>query len=55
MVILSSLQRRKDCSTDLTIPGPANYCLTHMVLNVNGTVACGGHFIDGVREHPIAS
>lgn len=35
---------------DLVIPGRGSYCFRHLVLDVNGTVACGGRLIDGVRE-----
>ena len=35
---------------NITIPGRGTYCLTHLVLDVNGTVASGGRLIDGVCE-----
>lgn len=34
----------------ITIPGRGTYYLVHLVLDVNGTIADGGHLIDGVRE-----
>lgn len=34
----------------ITIPGRGTYHFIHLVLDVNGTVASGGHLIDGVRE-----
>lgn len=34
----------------MMIPGRGTYHLAHLVLDVNGTVAGGGHLIDGVRE-----
>jgi P-type E1-E2 ATPase len=34
----------------ITIPGRGTYHLAHLVLDVNGTIACGGHLIDDVRE-----
>ena len=34
----------------VTIPGRGDYSLTHLVLDVNGTVAKGGRLIEGVRE-----
>lgn len=34
----------------ITIPGRGSYSLTHLVLDVNGTVASGGQLIAGVRE-----
>jgi P-type E1-E2 ATPase len=35
---------------EITIPGRGAYHLAHLVLDVNGTVASGGHLIDGVRQ-----
>ncbi len=35
---------------EITIPGRGTYHLQHLVLDVNGTVACGGQLIAGVRE-----
>jgi P-type E1-E2 ATPase len=35
---------------DITIPGRGTYRLSHLVLDVNGTIACGGQLIDGVQE-----
>jgi soluble P-type ATPase len=35
---------------EIEIPGRGHYHLQHLVLDVNGTVACGGQLIDGVRE-----
>lgn len=35
---------------EIVIPGRGTYHLRHLVLDVNGTVACGGHLIEGVRE-----
>jgi P-type E1-E2 ATPase len=34
----------------ITIPGRTTYHLTHLVLDVNGTVASAGRLIDGVSE-----
>lgn len=34
----------------ITIPGRGDYHLTHLVLDVNGTVATSGQLIEGVRE-----
>ena len=39
---------------DITIPGWKTLRLTHIVLDVNGTVAVGGRLIDGVREKMLA-
>lgn len=38
----------------ITIPGRGTYRLAHLVLDVNGTVACGGQLIEGVRERLLA-
>jgi P-type E1-E2 ATPase len=38
----------------IAIPGRGTYHLTHLVLDVNGTVASGGHLIDGIRERLLA-
>jgi P-type E1-E2 ATPase len=35
---------------NITIPGRGTYGLTHLVLDVNGTLASGGRLIDGVCE-----
>ena len=35
---------------EIDIPGRGRYDLQHLVLDVNGTVACGGRLIEGVRE-----
>jgi P-type E1-E2 ATPase len=35
---------------EIVIPGRGSYHLQHLVLDVNGTVACGGRLIEGVRE-----
>jgi soluble P-type ATPase len=35
---------------EISIPGRGTYQLQHLVLDVNGTVACGGQLIEGVRE-----
>ena len=37
-------------SIDILIPGRGAYCLAHLVLDVNGTVASGGRLIEGVSE-----
>jgi P-type E1-E2 ATPase len=34
----------------IEIPGRGAYRLTHLVLDVNGTVAAGGRLIEGVRD-----
>ncbi len=34
----------------LEIPGRGRYTLTHLVLDVNGTIAVDGHLIPGVKE-----
>jgi P-type E1-E2 ATPase len=34
----------------IDIPGRGSYQLSHLVLDVNGTVAAGGQLIEGVRE-----
>jgi P-type E1-E2 ATPase len=34
----------------IDIPGRGHYHLQHLTLDVNGTVACGGQLIEGVRE-----
>jgi P-type E1-E2 ATPase len=34
---------------EIVIPGRGNYRFEHLVLDVNGTVACGGRLLDGVR------
>lgn len=34
----------------ISIPGRGSYDLQHLVLDVNGTVACGGRLIEGVRQ-----
>jgi P-type E1-E2 ATPase len=39
---------------DITIPGRGTYHLTHLVLDVNGTVASGGQLIAGVSERLLA-
>jgi P-type E1-E2 ATPase len=39
---------------NITIPGRGTYHLAHVVLDVNGTVADGGHLIGGVRERLLA-
>lgn len=36
---------------EIDIPGRGRYDLQHVVLDVNGTVACGGQLIEGVRQH----
>jgi P-type E1-E2 ATPase len=36
--------------TTIDVPGRGTYYLAHLVLDVNGTVAAGGHLIDGVRD-----
>ncbi len=38
----------------ITIPGRGTYALSHLVLDVNGTVAAGGRLIDGVRDQLLA-
>ena len=38
----------------ITIPGRGTYRLTHLVLDVNGTVASGGSLIGGVHERLLA-
>jgi P-type E1-E2 ATPase len=35
---------------EIVIPGRGSYQLRHLVLDVNGTVACGGRLLDGVRS-----
>jgi P-type E1-E2 ATPase len=35
---------------EIDIPGRGRYEMQHLVLDVNGTVACGGRLIEGVRE-----
>ena len=35
---------------EIEIPGRKRYQLHHLVLDVNGTLACDGHVIDGVAE-----
>ena len=35
---------------DVTIAGRGTFYLEHLVLDVNGTVASGGHLIEGVRD-----
>jgi P-type E1-E2 ATPase len=35
---------------EIEIPGRDHYYLQHLVLDVNGTVACGGQLIEGVRQ-----
>jgi P-type E1-E2 ATPase len=35
---------------NITIPGRGTYSLTHLILDVNGTVASGGRLIDKVCE-----
>ena len=47
---LSNSQWRYAWLMDVTIPGRGHYSLTHVVLDVNGTVAFGGRLIEGVRE-----
>jgi soluble P-type ATPase len=39
---------------DITIPGRGSFRLSDLVLDVNGTVAAGGHLIDGVRDRLLA-
>jgi P-type E1-E2 ATPase len=34
----------------INIPGRGTYDLTHLVLDVNGTIAANGQLIDGVKE-----
>lgn len=41
-------ERRR--GVEIEIPGRGLYDLQHLVLDVNGTVACGGWLIEGVRE-----
>ena len=38
----------------IDVPGRGTYRLTHLVLDVNGTVAAGGQLIDGVRDRLLA-
>jgi P-type E1-E2 ATPase len=38
----------------IDIPGRGRFCLDHLVLDVNGTVAAGGQLIPGVREQLLA-
>jgi P-type E1-E2 ATPase len=35
---------------DMTIPGRRTYHISHLVLDVNGTVAANGQLLDGVKE-----
>lgn len=35
---------------EIYIPGRGSYHFRHLVLDVNGTVACGGRLLDGVRS-----
>ncbi|HEC23684.1 MAG TPA: HAD family hydrolase [Chloroflexi bacterium] len=35
---------------ELSIPGRGEYRLEHIVFDVNGTLACDGHLIEGVAE-----
>jgi len=35
---------------EIVIPGRGSYRFRHLVLDVNGTVACGGRLIDGVGQ-----
>jgi P-type E1-E2 ATPase len=39
---------------DIIIPGRDLFGLTHLVLDVNGTVAAGGQLIGGVREQVLS-
>ena len=39
---------------DIAIPGDGNLRLTSLVLDYNGTLACGGKLLDGVAERLIA-
>jgi P-type E1-E2 ATPase len=38
----------------IAIPGRGTYHLSHLVLDVNGTVASGGHLINGIRQRLLA-
>ena len=38
----------------IDVPGRGTYRLSHLVLDVNGTVAAGGQLIDGVRDRLLA-
>ena len=40
---------------EVTIPGHAALRLNHLVLDYNGTLACDGALIEGVRERLIAA
>ena len=35
---------------ELKVPGMQSFCLEHLVLDVNGTLACDGSLIEGVAE-----
>jgi P-type E1-E2 ATPase len=44
----------EDCAVEITIAGRGTFQLEHLVLDVNGTVACSGQLILGVREQLVA-
>ncbi len=35
---------------DIKVPGDGEYLLEHLVLDVNGTIACDGRILEGVEE-----
>ena len=35
---------------EISVPGFGNLCLSHLVLDYNGTLACDGRLVDGVKE-----
>ena len=35
---------------EIEVPGRGVYCLKHLVLDVNGTIAVGGQLVEGVAE-----
>lgn len=39
---------------EIHIPGFKDLCIDHLVLDFNGTLACDGRLIDGVRERLLA-
>jgi len=39
---------------DIAVPGRGHYCIEHLILDLNGTIALDGKIIRGVKERLIA-